>query len=92
MQLYDLLWGKSKRKMSKIMTDERHKCENYMKSRENSGVVGWHAISPAPSNSVVWRQKTCAVHGSGDKRNRGALLVGRGPSGYISKHGFQQNT
>ncbi len=92
MKLYILSHGKSKKRLKKIMIDEKNKCERYMKSREDSGVIGWHAISDAPIGSVVWRQKTCAVHGSGDKRNRGALLVGRGPSGYISKHGFQQNT
>lgn len=92
MQLFTLSHGKSKKRLKPIMIDERHKCENYMKSRENSGVTGWHAISPAPSNSVVWRQKTTTIRGSGDKHNRGALLVGKGPSGYISKRGFQQNT
>lgn len=92
MQLYILSHGKSKKRLNKIMVDEKHKCENYMNARENSGVKGWHAMSTAPKDAVVWRQKTTTIRGSGDKHNHGALLVGRGPSGYISKHGFQQNT
>lgn len=91
MKLYILRFGKSKKRMKNIMIDELHKCENYRKARENN-VKGWHDIVEAPKGSTVWKQKTATVHGSGDKHNRGALLVGSGPSGYISKRGFQANT
>ena len=88
MQLYTLLYGKSKKRMKPIMTDERHKCENYMKQREHT-VKGWHKIEIAAPSEVVWRQKSATVGG-----NRCEMVgrVGHGPSGYISKRGFQQHT
>jgi len=92
MQLFTLLHGKSKKRLKPIMIDERHKCENYQKSREGSGVSGWHAIEPASTGATVWRQKTATIRGGGDKHNTGAQVVGKGRSGYISKQGFQENT
>jgi hypothetical protein len=92
MPLFTLLHGKSKKRLKPIMIDERHKVENYQKARENSGVPGWHDIEPAPKDAAVWRQKTTTIRGSGDKHNSAPPLVGRGRSGYISKHGFQENT
>ncbi len=76
-QLYQLSHGKSKKKMRVIMIDEKHKCENYAKARQN--VEGWHKLEVAPEGSVTWRQKSASV---GDKRT----------GGYISKHGFQHHT
>lgn len=43
--------------MHVIMTDEEHKCRNYQKQREHT-VKGWHKIELAPSDAVVWRQKS----------------------------------
>ncbi len=82
MQLYTLLYGKSKKRMHPIMTDELHKCENYRKAREHT-VKGWHAIVPAAPDENVWRQKSCTVGGNRDDGGR---------SGYISKRGFNPHT
>jgi hypothetical protein len=80
MDLYVLLYGLSKKKMKPIMTDAKHKCENYMKARENSRLAGHHKIEIAPAGAVVWRQKSASI---GDKRT----------GGWISKqHGFQPHT
>lgn len=82
--------------MKPIMIDTKARCEAYKKAREatkgSKAGAGWHAIEPAPANSVPWKQKTASVSGNGDKRNSGPNIVGKGPSGYISKHGFQPNT
>ncbi len=74
--------------MHPIMTDERHKCENYMRQRESS-VSGWHKIEPAAAEQDVWRQKTATV---GSNRCDRVGRVGHGRSGYISKNGFQEHT
>ncbi len=92
MQLHQLLFGKSKKKMSVIMIDSLHKCQKYQKARENN-VRGCHKIELAPIDSKPWKQKTCSIRGGGDKRNCGPRVVGKGLSGYISKnHGFCENT
>jgi hypothetical protein len=87
-QLFTLMYGKSKKRMKPIMTDVRHKCENYMDARRHS-TDGWHEIVPAANGAVVWKQKSATVGG-----NRCEMVgrVGHGPNGYISKHGFQQHT
>ena len=88
-QLYTLLYGKSKKRMHPIMIDEKHKCENYRDARENSSVKGWHEIILAEPNSNVWRQKSATIGGN---RCELTLRVGRGPSGYIGKNGFNPHT
>jgi hypothetical protein len=79
MQLFQLLYGKSKKRMKPIMIDEKHKCQNYKDAREGSGVIGWHDIKPAEQGAIPWRQKSASI---GDKRT----------GGYISKHGFCHHT
>jgi len=76
--------------MRPIMVDSLVKCENYQKSRQN--VLGWHDIQPALPGSVVWRQRSASIRGSGDKHNCGPRVIGKGPSGYITKKGFVENT
>lgn len=60
-KLYQLLYGRSKKRMKPIMVDSRHKCENYRDARQN--VKGWHEIVEAPPGAEVWRQKTTSVEG-----------------------------
>ena len=81
MQLYTLLYGKSKKRMKPIMVDSLHKCENYRDARTHT-VMGWHGIEPAAPDATVWRQDSATVGG-----NRAD-----GRSGYISKHGFNPHT
>ena len=83
-KLFTLLFGKSKKRMYPIMTDVRHKCENYRDARQN--VTGWHDIVPAALDAVdavVWRQKSSTVGGNRDDGGR---------SGYIGKNGFNPHT
>lgn len=80
-QLFTLLYGKSKKRMHPIMTDVKHKCENYRDQRTHS-VKGWHDIVPAEPGATAWRQKSATVGG-----NR---CDGR--SGYIGKNGFNPHT
>lgn len=87
-QLYTLLYGKSKKRMYPIMTDVLHKCENYKKQREAT-VHGWHSIAPADPGATVWRQRSATVGGN---RCESVQRVGKGPSGYIDRHGFQPHT
>ena len=87
-QLYQLLYGKSKKRMHVIMIDEKHKCENYMKAREHS-TNGWHKIELAPPNSNPWRQKSATVGGN---RSHSVDRVGHGRPGWIGKNGFQEHT
>ncbi len=82
MKLYTLLFGRSKKKMRPIMTDEKHKCENYQKAREHT-VEGWHKIVEAEPGAEVWRKKSSTVGGNKDDGGR---------SGYISKKGFNPHT
>jgi hypothetical protein len=89
MQLFTLLYGKSKKRMHPIMIDERRKCENYRDARENSGVKGWHDIQLAESGAKPWRQKSATVGGN---KCESVQRVGKGPAGYISKHGFEAHT
>jgi hypothetical protein len=93
MQLYQLLYGKSKTKMKVIMIDEKKKCENYMKSREPN-VKGWHKIELAPAGSDMWRQKSSTIGGNGN--NCGPVKINRHGKnqiqGYISKQGFVPHT
>ena len=79
-KLYTLFYGKSKKKMKPIMTDILHKCENYMKARNN--VIGFHEIKNAEPGLDIWRKKSCTVGGNRPD----------GVSGYISKRGFQYHT
>lgn len=85
MKLFTLFFGKSKKRMKAIMTDTRHKCENYRDARGARMGGGWHDIQPAKEGSVVWRQKSSTVKGS-----RHDTSNCRG--GYISKNGFNANT
>jgi len=89
MKLFTLLYGKSKKRMHPIMTDEIHKCENYLDARGGRMGGGWHKIVPAVAGDNVWRQKSATVGGN---RCESVQRIGHGPSGYISKHGFQQHT
>lgn len=87
MKLFQLLYGKSKKRMKPIMVDSREKCENYRDARRN--VVGWHGILPAPPGATVWRQKSCTVGGN---RPESVGRVGRGAPGWIGKNGFNPHT
>ena len=87
-QLYQLLYGKSKKRMSVIMIDDKHKCENYMKAREHS-TGGWHKIELAPINSNPWRQKSATIGGNKPTTVR---RHGEGLAGYIGKWGFEAHT
>lgn len=93
MQLYQLLYGKSKSRMKVIMVDEKKKCENYMKAREPM-CKGWHKIEIAPPNSDVWKQKSATIGGNGN--NCGPIRINRHGkpqiSGYIGKNGFNPHT
>lgn len=93
MQLHTLMYGKSKKRMHPIMTDELHKCENYMKAREHT-VKGWHKIVVAEKNSAVWRQKSATVGGNRCESVGRVLKNGKtgGHAGYISKNGFNEHT
>ena len=86
MQLYTLMFGKSKKKMKPIMIDSKHKCEQYMNARTanngKKGCGGWHEIVPANKGDKPWRQKSATV--GGNKCD--------GRSGYISKNGFNPHT
>jgi hypothetical protein len=55
-KLVTLMFGKGKKNMKPIMTDLRHKCENYQKGRESSGVQGYHSIIPAEEGAVIWKK------------------------------------
>lgn len=81
-QLFTLMYGKSKKRMKPIMTDIRHKCENYRDARVHS-TIGWHDIVPAEQGATVWRQKSATVGGNRDDGGR---------SGYIGKNGFNPHT
>lgn len=87
MKLFTLMFGKSKKRMYPIMTDDKRKCENYRDARQN--VKGWHDIVPAEPNSVVWKQKSATVGGN---RCESVGRVGHGKSGYIGKNGFNEHT
>ncbi len=87
MKLFTLLYGKAKSRMKPIMTDDRRKCENYMHARGN--VKGHHQIVEAEADASVWRKKSATVGGN---RCESVQRHGHGPSGYISKHGFQPHT
>lgn len=87
-QLYTLLYGKSKKRMKPIMVDTFRKCENYVNARKHS-VTGFHEILPAEADATAWRQKSATVGGN---RCEMVQRVGRGPSGYISKNGFNPHT
>lgn len=89
MQLFVLMFGKSKKKMKPIMVDSRDKCENYKKARNN--VQGWHEIIPADKNAEVWRQKSSTIGGNKCVITK-TTGKNRGPHGYISKHGFNPHT
>ena len=96
MQLFTLMFGTSKRKMKPIMTDSKEKCEQYKKSRENSGnnskaARGWHEIVPAENGADVWQQKTSTIGGNKDVITK-TTGKNRGPHGYVGKHGFNSHT
>lgn len=95
MKLFDLFYGKSKKRMKAIMTDELSKCQNYRNAREKSGVAGWHKIEPAPEGATIWRQKSATIGGP-SKNNCGPIRVNRKGvaqiSGYIGKNGFNSHT
>ena len=86
MQLFTLLFGKSKKKMRPIMIDARHKCEQYRDTRQSTKGTkageGWYDIVEAGRGAVPWKQRT-ATRG-GNKPD--------GKAGYISKNGFNFHT
>lgn len=86
-QLYVLLYGKSKKNMKPIMVDTYKKCENYCLARQN--VLGFHRIEEAGEGASQWKRKTSTVGGN---KAHSVDRVGRGPSGYISKSGFNPHT
>ena len=92
-QLYQLLFGKSKKRMHVIMIDDRRKCENYMNARTanngEKGCGGWHKIELAPPNSNPWRQKSCTIGGN---RPTTVQRHGEGLAGYINKYGLNPHT
>lgn len=58
-ELFTLMYGRSKKNMKPIMTDLKHKCENYMKARSATlGVNGHHAIVKAEKGATPWRINT----------------------------------
>lgn len=80
--------------MHPIMTDERHKCENYMAAREASHVKGWHKIVPADAGAEVWRQKSATRGGNKPVSVRRVGRDGKtvGDAGYIGKNGWNSHT
>ena len=87
------MYGKSKKRMHPIMTDDYHKCENYMNARKHS-TVGWHDIVPADPDATVWRQKSATIGGNKCTVVGRVLKNGKttGLNGYIDKNGFQPHT
>lgn len=58
-KLFTLMYGRSKKNMKPIMTDLKHKCENYMKARSATlGVNGHHSIVEAEPGATPWRINT----------------------------------
>lgn len=97
MQLHQLLFGKSKKKMRVIMIDSEKACQNYMNARSgNHGAkcgAGWHKIEVAPPGSTVWRQKSATVGGNKPTSVITTKQKGhKGPAGYIDKSGFNAHT
>ncbi len=100
MNLYQLLFGKSKKKMNVLMIDTKERCEALKKAREatkgSKAAAGWHKIELAPADSKPKAHKSCSVKGSGNKHNTGPAVIGKNGnprwSGYVSKRGFQVNT
>ena len=94
MKLFSLFHSRGKNKRSlHLMTDSFDKCSNYMKSRENSGVKGFHEIKPAEEGERTWKKKTTTI--GGNKCNTVPHINrhgGTSRNGYISKDGFQQHT
>ena len=88
-QLYQLLYGKSKKRMHVIMIDDKHKCENYLSARGERMSGGWHKIELAPPNSNPWRQRSCTIGG-----NKPTTVMRHGEclAGYVDKHGFHPHT
>ena len=91
--LYTLLYGRSKKRMNPIMTDVLHKVENYKEQREKTRgskcSKGWHSIVPAEAGAEIWKQKSATVGGN---KCEMVQRIGHGPSGYISKQGFNPHT
>ena len=90
MKLYTLLFGRSKKRMKPIMVDEKHKCENYEKARQN--VEGWHKIVEAEAGATIWRQKSATIGGNKCTNVARVGKAGCGLSGYIGKNGFNAHT
>ena len=75
-----------------IMTDSKHKCENYMDARKN--MRGFHEIKLAEPNSDVWRIKSAT---RGGNKPVSVLRVNKkgktvGSAGYIDRFGFNPHT
>ncbi len=87
MDLFVLMFGKSKKKMRPILIDTKDRCLKYQKAREASkgtkAAAGWHQIVEAEKGARPWKQKTSTVGGNKDDGGR---------SGYISKNGFNAHT
>lgn len=88
-ELFVLLYGKSKKRAHPIMVDTFDKCDKYRMSRENSGVVGWHAIKHAEPGDKTWRQKSAT---RGGNKCESVAMVNRPTPGYVDKHGFHPHT
>ena len=74
--------------MYPIMIDTFDKCKNYMDARGLRLNGGWHKIIDADINATTWRQKSATIGG-----NKCIVpKVGKGPSGYINKNGFNPHT
>lgn len=96
MKLYTLLFGRSKKKMRPIMTDEKHKCERYMNARTSNngekGCGGWHKIVEAEKDAEIWRKKSCTIGGNSPSTVKRITRHGNQVNGYIDKHGFNPHT
>jgi len=91
--LYTLFFGKKKSKMKPIFRGTFEQAERLKKAREatkNSAAgVGWHEIKLAEPGEKSLAHKSCSI---GKGNNSEPIRIGRGKSGYISKHGFEPNT
>jgi len=77
MELFTLLAGKSKKRMRPIMTDAKHKCENFMEKRLGTTDCPekFYEIVPAAPDADQWKKKSS---------NR--------KTGWIGKNGWNPHT
>ena len=60
-ELYTLTCGPSKQKQKRIMTDLKHKCENYRDAIKASAPSGeskyrWFDLRPATEDETIWKR------------------------------------